>query len=179
AMRKPLETCGYSSSYNYIFGTEKRVTPEHLAVTMIPGSENSILSTIFELAGTGGMKTAPEGAGMLYCFTAGWHDEELGKLSEEERRRRVIKEVQKFWPKMPDEPMISECIRWDRAVNLESPGQFPAIHEYLKNHESDVEGLHLAGSYLFLIACTEGAFVTGEKAAERVIEDTKASVPLK
>lgn len=178
-VRKPLETCEYSSSYTYVFGLEKRVTPEHLAVTMIPGSENSILSTIFELGGTGGMKTVPEGAGLLYCFTAGWHDEELGKLSEDERRRRVIKEVQKFWPKMPDEPKFTECMRWDRAINLESPGQFPAIHEYLKNHEGDVKGLYLAGSYLFLIACTEGAFSTGEKAAERVIEDTKAKAPLK
>ncbi len=171
AIRKPLETCGYSSSYNYVFGLEKRVTPEYLAVTMIPGSEKSILSTIFELAGTGGMNTAPEGAGLLYCFTAGWHDEELGVLPEDERRRRVIREVQKFWPRFPDEPMFTECIRWDRAINLESPGQFPAIHEFLKHHARDVEGLYLAGEHLFLIACTEGAFATGEEAANMVIED--------
>lgn len=170
-IRKPLETCEYSSSYNYIFGLEKRVTPEHLVVTMIPGSEKSILSTIFELAGAGGMKTAPEGAGLLYCFTGGWHDEELGRLSDDERRRRVIKEVQKFWPRFPDEPMFTECIRWDRAINLESPGQFPAIHEFLKHHSRDVQGLYLAGEHLFLIACTEGAFATGEKAAEMALED--------
>ncbi len=171
-IRKPLETCGYSSSYNYIFGLEKRVTPEYLAVTMIPRRENSILSTIFELAGTGGMKTAPDGAGLLYCFTGGWHDEELSRLPEKERRRRVIKEVQKFWLKMPDEPMFTECIRWDRAINLESPGQFPAIHEFLEHHTRDVKGLYLAGEHLFLIACTEGAFATGEKAANMVIGDS-------
>lgn len=171
AMRKPLETCTYSSSYNYIFGLEKKVTPDHLAVTLIPGNENSILCTIFELAGTGGMKTAPEGAGLLYCFTGYWHDEELSRLSPEERRKRVIKETQKFWPKFPDEPLFTECVRWERAINLEPPGQFPAIHEFLKHHTRDVKGLYLAGEYLFLIACTEGAWATGEKAAETALED--------
>jgi oxygen-dependent protoporphyrinogen oxidase len=34
-----------------------------------------------------------------------------------------------------------------------------------------VSGLYLAGEYLFLIACTEGALATGKKAAEKVVED--------
>ncbi len=169
-MRKPLETCEYSSTYNYIFALEKKITPEYLVATLIPGSERSILSTIFETAG-GDMKTAPDGAGLMYAFTAGWHDEELGQLTEGERRMRVIREVQKYWPEFPDEPFFTECIRWDRAINLESPGQFPAIHEFLKHHARDVKGLYMAGEHLFLIACTEGAFATGEKAADMVLED--------
>ncbi len=169
-IRKPLETCEYSSTYNYIFGLEKKITPRHFMATFIPGSEKSILTTIFDAAG-GPMKTGPEGCGLMYAFTAGWHDRELGRLSETERRGRVIKEVQKFWPEFPDEPLFSECIRYERAINLESPGQFPAIHEFLKHHARDVKGLYLAGEYLFLIACTEGAFATGEKAANMVLED--------
>jgi hypothetical protein len=54
---------------------------------------------------------------------------------------------------------------------MESPGQFVAIHDLLKNHISDVQGLYLAGEYLFLIASTEGALMTGKQAANRVIED--------
>jgi protoporphyrinogen/coproporphyrinogen III oxidase len=169
-IRKPLETCEYCSTYNYIFALEKKITPEYFVATCIPGSERSILTTIFETAG-GGMKTAPDGAGLMYCFTAGWYDKELGQLSDDERRRRVIKETQKYWPEFPDEPLFTECVRWDRAINLESPGQFPAIHGFLKNHTRDVKGLHFAGEYLFLIACTEGAFATGEKAADMVLED--------
>ncbi|NPV58919.1 MAG: FAD-dependent oxidoreductase [Actinobacteria bacterium] len=169
-IRKPLETCEYSSTYNYIFALEKKITPDYFVATCIPGSEGSILSTIFEIAG-GDMKTAPEGAGLFYCFTGGWHDEALASLSEDERRRAVIREVQKFWPQFPDEPYFTECIRWDRAINLESPGQFPAIHEFLKHHYRDVEGLYLAGEYLFLIACTEGAFATGVSAAEMALGD--------
>jgi protoporphyrinogen oxidase len=169
-IRKPLETCRYSSTYNYIFGLEKKITPRHFMATFIPGSEKSLLTTIFDAAG-GAMKTAPDGCGLMYAFTAGWYDNELGRLSEDERRRRVIKETQKFWPEFPDEPLFSECIRFERAINLESPGQFPAIHAFLRHHARDVKGLYLAGEYLFLIACTEGAFATGEKAANLVLED--------
>jgi hypothetical protein len=38
---------------------------------------------------------------------------------------------------------------------------------------NDVSGLYLAGEYLFLIACTEGAMATGKKAAERVFDDLR------
>ena len=169
-IRKPLETCNYSATYNYIFALEKKITPKHFLATFIPGSENSILTTIFDEAGTA-MKTAPEGMGLMHCFTAGWHDKDLAGLSEEDRRKRVIKEAQKFWPDFPSDPLFTECYRYDRAINLESPGQFPAIHEMLKNHSRDVKGLYLAGEHLFLIACTEGAYATGEQAANMAMED--------
>ncbi len=169
-IRKPLETCEYSSTYNYIFALEKKITPDHLAATLIPRSERSLLAALFETAG-GAMRTAPPGSGLMYAFTAGWHDRELGKLTEEERRRRVIREVQRFWPEFPDEPLFTECVRWDRAINLESPGQFPAIHRMLEHDFRDVGGLYLAGEYLFLIACTEGGFATGDRAAAMVLDD--------
>jgi hypothetical protein len=38
---------------------------------------------------------------------------------------------------------------------------------------NDVSGLYLAGEYLFLLACTEGAFSTGKQAAERVVDDLR------
>lgn len=167
---KPPETSRYSSTYSYIFGLEKKITSEYLVATFIPGSQRTILSAIFEVAG-GPMKTAPEGAGLMYCFTAGWHNGELGWLTEEERRRQVIREAQKYWPEFPDEPLFTECIRYDRAINLESTGQFPAVHHFLKNHYRDVKDLYLAGEYLFLIACTEGAFTTGIEAAEAALRD--------
>ena len=58
-------------------------------------------------------------------------------------------------------------------MNLEAPGQFVAIQDLLNNHMRDVQGLYLAGEYLFLIASTEGALKTGKQAAERAIEDVK------
>jgi monoamine oxidase len=111
----------------------------------------------------------------MICATRGWEDEKLAKLSPEERRRLVIGEIQRFFPAFPDEPAITKLFRWERAVNTESPGQFVAIQDLLKNHMRDVQGLYLAGEYLFLIASTEGALMTGRQAAWMVIEDMKGS----
>jgi oxygen-dependent protoporphyrinogen oxidase len=170
SIRRPLETCRYSSTSTYIFALERKITPDRLVATLIPRGERSILSALIEKAGVA-MRTAPEGAGLMYAYTAGWRDGELGRLSPEERRRVVIREVQRFWPEFPDQPLFTECIRWDRAINLESPGQFPAVHRFLEHHYRDVRGLYLAGEYLFLIACTEGGFATGERAARMVLDD--------
>ena len=90
-------------------------------------------------------------------------------MTEEERRRTVIREIQKYFHEFPDEPIFTEIIRYDRAINLEAPGQFVAIEDLKANHMDDVKGLHLAGEYLFLIACTEGAWKTGTEAARSLI----------
>ena len=164
AMADALATCKYSASWNYIIGVEKGVTPPDFLAVFIPGSENSILTTIFDENGC--LKNNPEGSSVLHAFTAGWHDEELFAMTDEERERAVIKEVQKYFPDVPDKPAWVRCIRYDRAVNLEKPGQYTAIQNLINNHFNDVEGLHLAGEYLFLIACTEGAWATGADAGK-------------
>ncbi len=169
AMRKPLETCQYSSTYNYQFGLAKplvdvRQTPFFLIV--IPASEKTVL----DMASLG---NPSEEKPVAIAMTRGWEDAKLANLSPEERRRLVIQEVQKFYPAFPDEPPVTKVFRWDRAVNTEAPGQFVAIRDLLQNHMQDVSGLYLAGEYLFLIACTEGAMATGKQAAERVVEDLR------
>ena len=85
----------------------------------------------------------------------------------------MIDEIRKFVPFFPEEPKVTKCYRWDRAVNIEAPGQHNAIREMIDNHMKDVSGLYLAGEYLFLLACTEGAFSTGKKAAEMVVDDLR------
>ena len=169
AMADPLSTCKYSASWNYIIGVEKGVTPPDFFAVFIPGSEDSILTTIFDE--NGALKNNPAGTSVLHAFTAGWHDEELFAMTQEERDRAVIKEVQKFFPDVPDEPAFVRSIRYDRAVNLEKPGQYVAIQDLLNNHFDDVKGLHLAGEYLFLIACTEGAWSTGADAGLAALRD--------
>lgn len=52
-----------------------------------------------------------------------------------------------------------------------APGQYVAIQDLLHNHFNDVRGLHLAGEYLFLIACTEGAWSTGADAGLAAIDE--------
>lgn len=164
AMDSAFATCKYSKTYHYAFAIPKLLVPEHFLALFIPASENSIITTVFEEETL--FHTGPKGAGLMHTFTAGWRDEELSKMSEDERRRAVITEIQKYFPEFPDEPIFTETLRYDRAINLEAPGQFAAIEDLKNNHMDDVTGLHLAGEYLFLIACTEGAWMTGTAAAE-------------
>ncbi len=167
AMRRALETCRYSSTYYYQFGLEKplvETTDTPFYLVMIPASEQTVL----DFASLGHpSKDKP----VVIVPTRGWEDEKLAQMSEQERRRLVISEVQKICPAFPDEPKITKVFRWDRAINLESPGQFVAIQDLLKNLGRDVRGLYLSGEYLFLIASTEGALATGKKAAEMAIDD--------
>ena len=171
-MRKALETCKYSSTYYYQFGMQKpivntRQTPFH--VVMIPPNADTILDFV-------SLGSYSEDKPVVIAPTRGWEDEKLNALSEEERRRLVITDIQKVCPAFPDEPVKTKVFRWDRAVNLEAPGQYAAIQDLLNNHYRDIEGLYLAGEYLFLFACTEGALKTGQQAAKLVADDiTKAN----
>ncbi|MHB1347791.1 MAG: protoporphyrinogen/coproporphyrinogen oxidase [Candidatus Humimicrobiaceae bacterium] len=169
SMKSPLEKCKYSSTYYYQFGLEKHFLPSDtdFFVLMIPASENTILGWAAKGSRSG------EKPVMIFA-TRGWEDEKLLNLSEKERRRIVIKEAQRFFPDFPSEPALTKVFRWDRAVNMETPGQFSAIQNLVKNHMNDVKGLYLAGEYLFLIASTEGALASGKKAAETVIEDIQS-----
>lgn len=170
AMRRPLETCEYSTTYYYQFGLEKPLVEEDtfMHLVMFPASADTFLD--FMSIGSHSREKP-----VVIFPTRGWRKAELEKLDDEERRRLVIREAQKYVPNFPDEPRITKVFRWDRAVNTEAPGQFVAIRDLLDGHMDDVEGLYLAGEYLFLIACTEGAFATGKAAAERII--ARCSVP--
>lgn len=168
-MRKPLETCQYSSTYYYQFGLEKPLINKKdtfMYLVMLPPSTDSFLSY---------MSLGSSDVEKPICITPtrGWEDARLAGLTHEERRRKVIDEIRKFVPEFPAEPKITKVYRWDRAVNIEGPGQHNAIRDLIDNHMKDVKGLYLAGEYLFLLACTEGAMATGKKAAEMAVDDLR------
>jgi protoporphyrinogen oxidase len=141
--------------------------PEDFLAMFIPESANSLVTTIFDENYK--FNNAPEGSGLIHTFTAGWRDDELADLSEEDRTKRVMEEIEMFFPGFSERAQLVHCCRSGRAVNLEGPGQFVAIEDLRDNHWDDVEGLYLGGEYLFLIACTEGSWATGKEAAERLI----------
>jgi len=99
------------------------------------------------------------------AFTSGWHDEELKALSPEEREARVRAEIDRFSPGFAEKAEFLREQRYERAINLEPPGQFNAISNLKENLLGNVKGLYFAGEYMFLIACTEGAWMTGKQAA--------------
>jgi phytoene dehydrogenase-like protein len=165
----PLATCRYSSTYYYQFGLERPLdlpsdTPWY--VVMMPASADTVLN----FASLGSTDPAHP---VVIASTRGWEDDRLRDLTDDQRRRLVIEELQRIEPSFPSEPRLTKVFRWDRAVNLGSPGQFAAIQQLLRHDARDVAGLHLAGEYLFPIASTEGAMRTGKQAAEQVAEDRR------
>ena len=70
---------------------------------------------------------------------------------------------------MPNEPLHTVVARWDEAICLDPPGQARAIHNMSRNNYRDVKGLFLAGEYMYLISCVEGALRSGVRAAEESV----------
>lgn len=172
SMRKPLETVEYSSSYIYQMVAKNGALP---GINHMEGrdlSDCNLHSCIVRDPDTfiNFMAFDNENSKqrLVGVYTRGWEDHQLAGLSDEERYNKVIAECKRLLPEFPTEFDIVKCFRWDRAVNTEPPGQYNAIRDLIDNHMDDVEGLHLAGEYLFLIACTEGAWRTGKQAAEKV-----------
>jgi protoporphyrinogen oxidase len=171
-MRKALATCKYSRTFHYVFELEKRNVPEDFLAMFIPLSTDSLLTTIFD-ENTKYIEPGHEEMGLIHVFTAGWHDDKFLPLNEDERRQLVLDEVEKFYPGFSQVATEINCTRYEKAVNTEPPGQYSEVQNFVKNHRDDIKGLNLAGEYLFLIACTEGAWSTGKEAAERVIASKK------
>ena len=144
-----------------------------------PREQNSLVTTVF--AGT----TRPEnqvpgaevvhdfngGATFFHTFTASWHEDEIEGLSDEERNAHVAAEVAKFFPEAMEKAELVGANFMPRAISLVPAGSFEIITDLVENHLDDVEGLYLGGEYLFLVACTEGAWDTGKKAGLKMIAD--------
>lgn len=178
-MRDALATCTYSKTWHYVFYVPEKLFPDGFLSALIPESENSLITTIF-----GGplteMDKAPDttvthdfsgNASVVHTFTCGWHDDKLMPLSDEDRHATIAKEIGRFVPGFEEKAEVIGSHRFERAICLEPPGQLEAINDLKENHLDDVKGLYLAGDYMFLITCTEGAWMTGKQAAEKLIAD--------
>ncbi len=164
SLRKPLETVTYSSCIHFIFALKERLLPEGWYAVTFSRNEGSIQPG-FADAGGKSPYFAPPGAGLVHCLTWGRRAKALNELPLDELKQMMIKDLQKIVPTMPDEPYITEAVRWDEAICLDPPGQARAIHNMRKYNYRDVEGLFLAGEYMYLISCVEGALRSGIEAA--------------
>jgi oxygen-dependent protoporphyrinogen oxidase len=167
-LRKPLETVTYSSCVHFIFALKERLLPEGWYAVTFSRNEGS-MQPGFADAGGKSPYFAPPGCGLVHCLTWGRRAKQLNELPVDELKRMMIKDMQKIVPTMPDEPYITEVVRWDEAICLDPPGQARAIHNMRKNNYRDVEGLYLAGEYMYLISCVEGSLRSGIEAAEATL----------
>lgn len=164
-----LKKVTYSSTYAYKIKLDQRITPKDYVFVFLPQSGKPKLTTIFE-ENTHDV-VGPEGTGMMHAFTAGWWDDYFGPMTQEERDEAVLDECCRYFPTFREHATIVGRQRYDRAISLEAPGQVPAIAEMKEHYRDQVHGLYLAGEYLYLVACTEGAYITGTEAAEQIEAD--------
>ena len=164
-LRMPLQKVIYSSTVHFIFALRDRLLPEGWYAVAFSRKEGSIQPG-FADAGGKPPYFAPPGGGLVHSLTWGIKAKELNQLPTDELKRIMIKDLQGIVPTMPDEPFHTEVVRWDETVCLDPPGQARVIHYMAKNNYRDVRGLFLAGSYMYLISCVEGALRSGIHAAE-------------
>jgi protoporphyrinogen oxidase len=170
-IRKPLETINYSSTVHVMLALEERMLPPGLYAVSVPAQAESFLPGLNDCSEKS-PSFAPAGTGLSHCVTWGRRARELDALTDEEVISKVIQEVRRLGGRISSKPLIADVIRWPEAICLESPGQFPAMYCLKRNNIRDIKGLHLAGSYMYLVSCVEGALRSGEDAAAAVVSSS-------
>ncbi len=175
SMAAPLHTVTYSSTVHFIFALRNRLLPEGWYGVAIPRSLGFIQPGFSDAAGKS-PDFAPRGGGLVHSLTYGRRGRELEGLDDEELKRMMIRELQTVVPgRMPDEPLMTVVARWPEAICLDPPGQARAIHHLRRNHYREVPGLFLAGEYMYLVSCVEGALRSGLEAAEAALSSSKGA----
>ncbi len=165
-IKDALGTATYCSSWRYVFKFNRRITPDNFILMFLPTHEDRIISTMFD-ENLQDICSEP-GTTLMQVFTVDWHEDELKGMTEEERKARVRKECAEILPAFATEGEVVSCQRYERGINLEPPGQFRAIHSMLERYQDETEGLYLAGEWGYLVACTEGGYLTGKNCALEV-----------
>ncbi len=168
-IRRPLETVRYSSTVHVMLAMEERVLPPGLYAVAVPAAAGSFLPGLNDCSEKS-PGFAPPGTGLSHCVTYGRRAAGLMELPDDQVVARVIEEVRRLGGRIASKPLVADVVRWPEAICLESPGQFPAMYCLKRNNIRDVAGLHLAGSYMYLVSCVEGALRSGQDAAGAVLD---------
>lgn len=166
-IRKPLEMVTYSACCHVIFALPGALLPEGWYALSTPRMLNSLCSGYTNNA----VKSpfyAPSKCTQISCFTYDHHAHELNEKPDEEVKRALVKDLQRFMPHMPEEPLFTEIRRWKEAVCLAPVGMLSAMARMKRQNYQDVKGLFLAGEYLNMPS-VESAAASGQAAAQAAL----------
>lgn len=169
-MAGPLKKTTYSSTTHLLFGNEKRVLPEGWYNIILPKEAGFITTGPIE-SSSKSPEHAPPGKGCVHCLTYGKNAKEMIKLPDKELKKKMIDDIKRLVPDIPDDPEVSVLARWEDAICLQPPGQMSAIHNLKKNNYKDVKGLYLAGEYMELFSSVEGSLKSGKGAVDALVAD--------
>lgn len=167
-MQRLLGTVCYSRTCHITFGLEKRLLPENWYSVVLPRRAGFITTGPVDSSGKSPFY-APPGRGLVHCLTYGRKAQQFMTLPDDELKKIMIDDIRRIMPHFPDNPPLAEIHRWDAAVCLQSPGQFPAVLKLKTEHARAVRGLYLAGDYMSLFSSVEAALRSGISAADRAL----------
>lgn len=167
SMAGPLRTARYSQSCHVMFGLEKRLLPRGWYAIALPRRSGSPMAGLTD-SSIKSPAYAPEGAGLVHCFTYGRHAAEMMGMRDDAIVRALVADIRRYAPAMPDRALFTEICRFREAVCTAPAGMLTAMQRMKKESYRDVGGLALAGEYLHMPS-VDGALRSGVDAAESLL----------
>lgn len=163
-IREILSRVTYSTCCVVDMGLDSEIFPSEFFAAAFPRRSGALMGVVVNM-GFIAPKAAPEGKTLLHIAVFGDQARELFRMSDDEIVERIVEEMQKYFPAMPEKPRVARVFRWPEAVCLAPGGMLKAIYQMRQQGLGGVEGLFLAGDYMRL-PVSNGAMQGGVDAAE-------------
>ena len=163
-LRTVLERVSYSSCCYVAFGLETNILADGSHAALFPPESPTFLTMVTNLAATT-PDAAPSGKTIIHALIIGEHARSLFSLDDDEVVRLVLEEMRRFFPGMPERPLLARVYRWPEAFCLSPGGMLTDMQDMRVQLNRCLGGLFLAGDYTHLPSLN-GAMRSGVGAAE-------------
>ena len=162
--RAVLERVSYSACCNLAFGLDTNILADGSHAALFPPGSPTFLTMVTNLVAMT-PDAAPPGKTLVHALIIGEQARTLFALNDDEIVHRVIDEMRRFFPLMPEHPLFAKVYRWPEALCLSPGGMLREMHDLRRQLHGSVRGLFLAGDYTRLPSLN-GAIKSGVEAAE-------------
>ena len=163
-LRAVLERVSYSSCCNVAFGLDENILAEGSHAGLFPPGSPTFLTMVTNLAAMT-PDASPSGKTLVHALVIGEHARTLFALDDDEIVRRVIDEMCRFFPAMPEHPLFARVYRWPEALCLSPGAMLRDMHDMRTRLHGCIRGVFLAGDYTHLPSLN-GAMKSGVEAAQ-------------
>lgn len=163
-LRAVLELVRYSACLYVAVGLDRNILAEGSHAALFPPGSPTFLTMVTNLMATA-PDAAPPGKALVHALVIDERARELFPLGDGEIARRVIEDMRRFFPHMPENPLFARVYRWPEAMCLAPGGMLKDIYEMRFQQRNGTRGLFLAGDYTRLPSLN-GAMKSGIEAAD-------------
>ena len=172
-IRAVLEGVRYSACCNVAFGLDSNILAEGSHAGLFPPGSPTFLTMVTNLGATT-PDAAPPDKTLVHALVIGEQAKALFAVDDDEIARRVIEELRRFFPAMPERPLFARVYRWPEALCLAPGGMLRAVHDMRPRLSNCARGLFLAGDYTGLPSLN-AAIKSGVEAARESLSHASGS----